>query len=68
MECLCLPILRPYWDNKKPEENHNNTTCKTCYCRAIRGEISFEEFENKCVLSKKNCGMKFKEVCMICQE
>lgn len=68
MECECLIIFKPYWENKKTDEDHNNKNCKSCYCKASRGEISFEEYDNICMLSKKNCGRKFKEVCMICQE
>lgn len=68
MECQCLSIFKPYWDNKKTYEDHNNKNCKSCYCKAIRGEISFEKYEKICLLSKTNSGRKFKEVCMICQE
>ena len=35
------------------------------YCKWIREEISYEIYENICILSRKNSGRKFKELCMI---
>jgi hypothetical protein len=43
----------------------HNDNCKSCYCKWIREEISYEIYENICILSRKNSGRKFKELCMI---
>ena len=47
------------------EEEHILTKCNSCYCKFIREEITYEEYESICILSRKNSGRKFKEICMV---
>ena len=58
VKCECDTIN---WCNY---HTHNNN-CKSCYCKWIREEISYKVYENVCVLSRKNSGRKFKELCMV---
>ena len=43
----------------------HQANCKSCYCKWIREEIPYEMYENTCILSRKNTGRKFKELCMV---
>lgn len=61
ISCECKKIE---W-NKYNEQEHILTKCNSCYCKFIREEITYEEYENICILSRKNSGCKFKEICMV---
>ncbi len=58
IKCECKNID---WINYDKHKNN----CQSCYCKYIREEISYETYENICILSKKNSGRKFKEICMV---
>ena len=60
-ECKCEIIN---WV-KYNEKEHILKQCKSCYCKWIREEITYDEYEKYCKLSPKNCGRKFKEICMV---
>lgn len=47
------------------ELEHNLSKCNSCYCKYIREEISYEQYEEICLLSFKNNGRKFKDICMV---
>ena len=47
------------------ELQHNLELCKSCYCKFIRDEISHKDYEDKCCMSFKNSGRKFKDICMV---
>jgi hypothetical protein len=43
----------------------HDDSCKSCYCKWIREDITYTVYEDRCVISKKNSGRKFKELCMV---
>lgn len=47
------------------ELEHNLELCKSCYCKFMRDEISYKDYENECCMSFKNSGRKFKDICMV---
>jgi hypothetical protein len=66
-ECQCKLINWVEYNEKE----HILDKCISCYCKYVREEFTYEEYENKCIFSKtfsktNNAKfIKFKEICMI---
>ena len=56
--CECHTID---WSNYHIHDDN----CKSCYCKWIRENITYDTYEDICILSKKNSDRKFKELCMV---
>lgn len=60
-ECQCKLINWVEYNQKE----HILEKCISCYCKYMREELTYEEYENMCIYSKRNTNIKFKEICMI---
>ena len=63
LKCECETI--DWVKYNKNYSSHCCDKCISCYCKYSRDEITYDEYQKKCILSPKNNGFKFKEVCMI---
>jgi hypothetical protein len=60
-KCQCKLINWVDYNTNK----HILDKCISCYCKYIREELTYEEYENKCIFSKRNTNIKFKDICMV---
>ena len=60
-ECQCKLINWVEYNEKE----HILDKCISCYCKYVREEFTYEEYENKCIFSEKNINRKNKDICVV---